>query len=63
MTFACPGGCKKSHPLAAGQLIIEHQRRQNHGHGYTRNAAQPVVVVLCGPCTAKLVVARAKVRT
>lgn len=61
MTFLCPA-CHEVKPLAEGQLVSEHQPRQNHGHGYTRNAAQPVVVILCAPCTADLILVRAGIR-
>lgn len=48
LEFDCPGGCGFTHPVAAGNLVYET--------GPLR--VTPAAVILCGPCTANLVLRR-----
>lgn len=68
MMFACPGGCGKRHPLADGQLVWTSEPGRRHDVSRRRRTGVPepresLLVILCAPCTAQLVLDRAKVRT
>lgn len=67
MTFVCPG-CQETHPLADGQLVWEATsaiRPKIARMGVAAIEARQrglVIVILCGACTADLVLVRAGVR-